>query len=103
MLEKYGVVHNVVTLYQPQTSGKFEVSNKGIKQILAKAINANRTDWSRKLDDALWAYSIANKTLIDMSLHQLVYGKACHLLIELDHKAVWEMKRLNLDWMLASK
>ena len=53
LLEKYGVRHNVATPYHPQTSGQVEVSNRKIKQILAKTVNANRTDWSRKLDDAL--------------------------------------------------
>ncbi|RAN86287.1 hypothetical protein B5P41_30175, partial [Bacillus sp. SRB_28] len=48
LLEKYGVRHNVATPYHPQTSGQVEVSNREIKQILAKTVNANRTDWSRK-------------------------------------------------------
>ncbi|PHT59593.1 hypothetical protein CQW23_01956 [Capsicum baccatum] len=33
-----------------------------------------------------------------MSPYQLVYGKACHLPIELEHKALWELKQLNLNW-----
>ena len=63
LLEKYGVRHNVATPYHPQTSGQVEVSNTEIKQILAKTVNANRTDWSRKLDDALWAYRTTYKTV----------------------------------------
>ena len=55
LLEKYGVLHNVATPYNPQTSGQVEVSNIEIKQIFAKTVNANRTDWSRRLDDDLWA------------------------------------------------
>ena len=43
-LERYGVRHNVATPYHPQTSGQVEVSNRDIKQILAKTINVNRTD-----------------------------------------------------------
>ena len=54
LLEKYGVRHNVATPCYPQTSGKVEVSNQEIKQILSKRVDANRTDWSRRLDDALW-------------------------------------------------
>ncbi|XP_070009906.1 uncharacterized protein [Nicotiana sylvestris] len=63
LLAKYDVNYKVSTPYHPQASGQVEVSNREIKSILSKTINANRTDWSRKLDDALWAY----KTPIGMS------------------------------------
>ena len=53
LLEKYGVLHNVANPYQPQTSGQVELSNREIKQILSKIVNASRMDWSRRLDDAL--------------------------------------------------
>ena len=42
LLEKYGVRHNMATPYHPQTSGQVEVSNREIKQILAKMVNASR-------------------------------------------------------------
>lgn len=61
-------------------------------------VNANRTDWSRKIDDALWAHKEAFKNPIGMSSYQLVFVKAIHFLLELEHKVMWAFKKLNLDW-----
>ena len=88
----------MATPYHPHTSGQVEVSNREIKQILAKTMNANRTDWSRRLDNDVWAYRTAYKTPIGMYPYQLVYGKACHFPIELENKAMWAFKKLKMDW-----
>ncbi|XP_047256187.1 uncharacterized protein LOC124888947 [Capsicum annuum] len=66
-------------------------------------MNASRQDWSRKLDDALWAYRMDYKTPIGMSPYQLVYGKECDLPIKLEHKALWALIRLNLNWNKATQ
>ena len=38
-----------------------------------------------------------------MTPYQLVYGKTCHLPFEIEHKAMWAMKKLKLDWNEAAE
>ncbi|GJU31132.1 reverse transcriptase domain-containing protein [Tanacetum coccineum] len=94
---KYGVTHRLSTAYHPQTSGQVEVSNRGLKRILERTVGENRASWSDKLDDALWAFRTAYKTPIGYTPYKLVYGKACHLSIELEHEAYWALKHANFD------
>ncbi|GJV78190.1 reverse transcriptase domain-containing protein [Tanacetum coccineum] len=81
----------------PQTSGQVEVTNRGLKRILERTVGENRASWSDKLDDALWAFRTAYKTPIGCTPYKLVYGKACHLPVELEHKAYWALKHANFD------
>ena len=64
--------------------------------------NTSRKDWSIKLDDALLAYRTAYKTPIGMFLYRIVFGKTCHLPLELEYKAIWVIEKLNCDFQ-ASK
>ena len=97
MLGHYNVTHKVVSSYHPQTNGQAKVSNREPKKILEKTVASTKKDWSSKLDDALWAYRTAFKTPIGLSPFQMVYGKLCHLLVEMEHMAYWALKFLNFD------
>ena len=76
--------------------------SREIKQILQKTINPNCKDWSLRLNDALWAYRTTYKNILDMPRNRLVYGKACHLPVELEHKSYWAIKMFNFTLDKAS-
>nr|GEX92248.1 reverse transcriptase domain-containing protein [Tanacetum cinerariifolium] len=97
VMSKYGVTHRLSTAYHPQTSGQVEVTNRGLKRILERTVEENRASWTDKLDDALWAFRTAFKTPIGCTPYRLVYGKSCHLPLELEHKAYWALKHANFD------
>ena len=65
---------------------------------MEKIINTSRKDWSIKLDEALWAYRTAYKTPIGMSPFKIVFGKPCHLSLELEYKAMLAIKKHNCDF-----
>ncbi|GJR06554.1 reverse transcriptase domain-containing protein [Tanacetum coccineum] len=102
VMSKYGVTHHLATAYHPQTSGQVEVSNQGLKRILERTVGENHASWSDKLDEALWAFRTAFKTPIGCTPYKLVYGKTCHLPIELELKEYWALKHANFDLKTAS-
>nr|GEX69553.1 reverse transcriptase domain-containing protein [Tanacetum cinerariifolium] len=97
VMAKYGVTHRLSTAYHPQTSGQVEVTNRGLKRILERTVGENHASCSDKLEDALWAFCTTFKTSIGCTPYRLVYEKACHLPLELEHKAYWALKHANFD------
>nr|GEZ18961.1 reverse transcriptase domain-containing protein [Tanacetum cinerariifolium] len=85
-------VHCVYGPFCPQIS----ICQERFKGEIAP-LGENHASWSDKLDDALWAIFTAYKTLIGCTPYMMVYGKACHLPIELEHKAYWDLKHTNFD------
>ncbi|XP_076928313.1 uncharacterized protein LOC143592239 [Bidens hawaiensis] len=102
-LVRYGVTHRLSTACHPQTIRQVENVNRGVKRFLERTVGKNRKDWSDKLDDALWAFRTAFKTPIGTTPFRMVNGKACHLLVELEHRVYWALKSVNLDLTQATK
>ncbi|GJW52450.1 putative nucleotidyltransferase, ribonuclease H [Tanacetum coccineum] len=102
-LQKYGVTHKLSTSYHPQSNRQTDVTNRAIKHILKRLVGYNPKDWLEKLNDALWAFRTAYKTPTRCTPFRLVYGKACHLSLEIKHKAYWALKQCNIDLTAACK
>ncbi|GJT60985.1 reverse transcriptase domain-containing protein [Tanacetum coccineum] len=65
--------------------------------LVERKVGEHRAKWADKLDDALWAFRTAFKTPIGFTPYKIVYGKACHLPIELEHKIYWALKWNKFD------
>ncbi|XP_076903092.1 uncharacterized protein LOC143558049 [Bidens hawaiensis] len=85
------------------TDERAKNTNRGVKRILEKTVGKNRKDWSDKLDDALWGFRTAFKMPIRTTPFRMVYGKVCHMPVELEHRAYWALRSVNLDLTQAAK
>ncbi|GJX03689.1 reverse transcriptase domain-containing protein [Tanacetum coccineum] len=83
--------------------GQVENTNRALKRILEKTVKDNLVIWTRKLDDALWAFRTAYKTPTETTPYKLVYGKNCHLPFEIKHRAYLALKNCNPDLIVASE
>nr|GFA14440.1 reverse transcriptase domain-containing protein [Tanacetum cinerariifolium] len=95
--DAFELVKHCDSSYHLQTSRQVEVTNRELKRILERTVGENRALWSDNLEDALWAFHTAYKTSIGCTPYRLVYGKACHLPHEIEHKAYWALKHTNFD------
>ncbi|GKA92174.1 reverse transcriptase domain-containing protein [Tanacetum coccineum] len=98
-MKRYGVNHRFSTSYHPQTSGQVENTNRALKRILEKTVKDNHAIWSRKLNDALWAFCTAYKTPTGTTPYKLIYGKNFHLPFEIEHHAYWALKNSDTKHM----
>ncbi|GJR22231.1 reverse transcriptase domain-containing protein [Tanacetum coccineum] len=87
----------------PQSSGQVENTNRALKRVLEKTVKDNPAIWSRKLDDALWAFRTAYKTPTGTTPYKLIYGKNCHLPFEIENHAYWALKNCNPDLIAAGE
>ncbi|XP_027351220.1 uncharacterized protein LOC113862331 [Abrus precatorius] len=101
LLQKYGVTHKVSTPYHTQTNGQAKVSNRELKHILEKIVQTNKKDWSKRLEDALWAYdetNLATRHSIQTISHKMashLKGVAKSTMSDQIRKELCEYKRDN--------
>ena len=95
-LSEFRLNHRTATPYHPYTNGKAETSKK-IRNILQKIANAMGKGWNSMIPEALWTHWTTIKTLIGQTPHQLIYGKTCHIPIDLEFRSHGAIKRWKMD------
>ncbi|GKD40514.1 reverse transcriptase domain-containing protein [Tanacetum coccineum] len=83
--------------HEGPTGGHHSANITAQKVFDAGTVGKNCASWSDKLDDALWTFRATYMTSIGCTPYKLVYGKSCHLPVELEHKAYWALKHANFD------
>ncbi|GJR21781.1 reverse transcriptase domain-containing protein [Tanacetum coccineum] len=84
-------------------SSRNEMPQNNIQCILERSVGYNPKGWSEKINDALWAFRTAYKTPTGCTPFRLVFGKACHLPVEIEYKAHWALNQCNMDLTLSSE
>nr|GEU55472.1 reverse transcriptase domain-containing protein [Tanacetum cinerariifolium] len=96
------LIMNKSIMYTDHSALKYLFAEKDSKARLIRwTMGENHASWSYNLDDSLWAFQTAYKTPIGCTWYKLVYEKAGHLPIELEHKAYWALKHANFDLQTA--
>ncbi|GJW60243.1 reverse transcriptase domain-containing protein [Tanacetum coccineum] len=103
-----GTSHEVGELTEDEITDKFPDEHLMILKAKLNdeepwSVGYNLKDWSEKLNDALWAFRTIYKTPTGYTPFRMVYGKACHLPVEIEHKAYWALKQCNMDLTAAAK
>jgi hypothetical protein len=76
------IQHQKSTTYYPQGNGQAKLTNKVLKAILTKIVNANQTDCDTKLYPVLWAYCTTYKVTSRHTPFSLVFGTKALLPIQ---------------------
>ncbi|GJX43474.1 reverse transcriptase domain-containing protein [Tanacetum coccineum] len=72
-------------------------------ELTTDSLHHNLAIWSRKLDDALWAFRTTFKTPTSTTPYKLGYGKNCHLPFKIEHRVYWALKNCNPDLITAGE
>jgi hypothetical protein len=100
LVQKIMITHHKSTIYYPQGNSRAKSTNKILKQILTKLVNANQNDWGVMLPTALWAYWIAYKASTQHTPYELIYGLMPLLPIEFINPTTKQLrKRMGFTWM----
>jgi hypothetical protein len=83
--------------YYAQANGQDEASNKILIGLIKKKIEEKPRRWHEVLNQALWAYRVANHGAIKVTLFELVYGQEVVLPVELNLQTYRIMHRDRLS------
>jgi len=97
LMKEYKVKHRKSTPYHPQANGQVESTSKVLEGIITKTVHLHRTDWAKRLPEALWAYRTTWRNTIGHSPYEIVYGKEVLLPIEFQVRTFKMVVQLGMD------